>query len=218
MQGNPTPETRLFTAILNQAVEDLLYPSTLNPHETDKIRRDALAFLTSNRGHNRTDREVVCLAVGLCPDMVRKRIVAILDGAPFTRPYGRGAGTVKDAIFARNMLAARALWMGERLPASPEPIPRAPARWPELILDLLAGAPMTTRQIAERLGTPDTTMIHSVCTRLVTQRKLSKTGPATFTAYIERNPSPQFEPESIEVIRARSERILAEIEARQTAA
>lgn len=76
---------------------------------------------------------------------------------------------------------------------------------------------MTTAQIAEQLGTPDTTMIHSVCTRLVTQRKLSKTGPATFTTYIERNPRPRVEPESIEEIRARSERMLAEIEAQQAA-
>ena len=74
---------------------------------------------------------------------------------------------------------------------------------------------MTTTEIAERLGTTDTAMIHSVCTRLVTQRKLSKTGPATFTAYIERNPVPLVEPESIEEIRARSESMLAEIEAQQ---
>jgi hypothetical protein len=216
MADNPT--VRLFAAILAQAVEDLLFPSTINPHETDKIRRDALAFLTSTRAHNLEDRETVCLAADLDPDAVRKQIVAILDGASFKRPHGRGSGTVKDAIFTRNLAAARALWVGKKPPVAPEPTPRSSPRWPQLVLDLLSGQPMTTTQIAEQLGTPDTTMIHSVCTRLVTQRKLSKTGPATFTAYIERNPRPRVEPESIEEIRARSERMLAEIEAQQAAA
>jgi hypothetical protein len=211
------PETRLFAAILAQAVEDLLFPSTINPHETDKIRRDALAFLTSTRGHNLADRETVCIAADLCPEKVRKHIVAILDGAPFKRPHGRGSGTVKDAIFTRNLDAARALWTGHKLPPRHEPIPRCSPRWPQLVLDLLTGPTMTTTEIAERLGTTDTAMIHSVCTRLVTQRKLSKTGPATFTAYIERNPVPLVEPECIEEIRARSERMLAEIETQQAA-
>ncbi len=211
------PTVRLFAAILAQAVEDLLFPSTINPHETDKIRRDALAFLTATRGHNLEDRETVCLAAGLDPDAVRKHIVAILDGASFKRPHGRGSGTVKDAIFTRNLAAARALWNGHKQPPPLDPTPRNPPRWPQLVLDLLAGPTMTTTEIAERLGTTDTAMIHSVCTRLVTQRKLSKTGPATFTAYIERNPVPRVEPESIEEIRARSERMLAKIEAQQAA-
>lgn len=209
------PTVRLFAAILAQAVEDLLFPSTINPHETDKIRRDALAFLTSPKYQN--DRETVCLAAGLDPDAVRKHIVAILDGASFKRPHGRGSGKVKDAIFTRNLAAARALWNGHKQPPPLDPTPRNPPRWPQLVLDLLAGPTMTTTEIAERLGTTDTAMIHSVCTRLVTQRKLSKTGPATFTAYIERNPRPRVEPESIEEIRARSERMLAEIEAQQAA-
>lgn len=211
------PTVRLFSAILAQSVEDLLFPSTINPHETDKIRREALVFLTATRGPNAEDRATICAGADLDPDVVRKHIVAILDGAPFKRPHGRGKGRVKDAIFTRNLAAARALWKGHKQPPPLDPTPRSSPRWPELILELLSGRTMTTTEIAERLGTTDTTMIHSVCTRLVTQRRLTKTRPATFTIYIDLKPEARIEPESIDDIRERSERILAELESRSAA-
>ena len=160
MAGNPTPETLLFSAVLHQALEDLLFPRSDYPAQTEANRRSALAFLTTTYGRNRADREQICHCAGFCPDALRERIIAILEGAPFKRAHWRGAGKIKEDLTESNLAAARTLWAEQNKPS------------------------LTIRR---RGNAPE-------------------------------NRVAAFEPEPIEVIRARSSRILADLEARKTAA
>ena len=66
---NPDPETKLFTAVLSQAVHDVF------SSHVDRIDRDsAMDFLTNNSFHLR----IICELAGRDADYVRRKIRAKL--------------------------------------------------------------------------------------------------------------------------------------------
>lgn len=114
------PTAHLVYAIIAQAVQDLFGSpgSNLTASQCSNARRDAMAFLTASSGKSAHWRKTYCDLVGLDADVLRARIVAILDGgdAP-TLAYGVGKNPA-------GLKEARDMWAAPQ----PTPKPKATAR------------------------------------------------------------------------------------------
>lgn len=154
------PTVRLYSAVVYSALEDLFFPRSDVPSQTERNRQEALSFLTDTSGPWYKSRVAICAIIDIDPDRLRRKIIEFLDGTtPFKRLHWKGVGKVKESLAAHNLAIAQALWANRHAPA----IRRRADAEPE-------------------------------------------------------NRVPAFEPESIESIRARSDRLLSELEARQVAA
>ncbi len=121
------PESRLVMAILAQAVQDLFGGlGGFTPTQRRNERHEALAFLTAASGMWCAQRNRYCHLVGIDPDALRARIVAILEGQRDPNlPYGRESN--EDGL-----AEARAAW-AERSrprPSSPRMVPAPPPSSP----------------------------------------------------------------------------------------
>lgn len=227
-ERNPTPdspESRLFAAVILQAVDDLLCPHGLVPGEVARDRSDALAFLTATSGMAARDRRDVCHAAGFDPDAIRQKIIAILEGAPFDIRAGRsGQGKRDVAVAARKLEEARALWRQQK---APPPSTRRETHdrraLAERVLRALEQGQMSTNLLAITLCC-SRAQVQAICVNLVTAGKLVRLSKFTFSLpdWIApeelRARAAAYEPEPMDVIRARSEQYLKELEAQRAAA
>lgn len=114
-----TPEVLLVYAILSRAVQDLFGSASINNSTVSEIalaKREALNFLTALRGPWAKQRATFCSLIGLEPDLLRARIIAILEGddKPLASYYGgKELPCIDDA---------RAMWRENQ--AVPLPRPR----------------------------------------------------------------------------------------------
>ncbi|WP_159458620.1 hypothetical protein [Roseisalinus antarcticus] len=102
------PEQLLARAVLAQAVIDLFSVSIAcsTPDEAVTARRDALAFLTDADSVWAESRRTQCLLADHDPDVIRSRVVAILNG-----------GRLNDDAHGYRLAGvemARELWTKER--------------------------------------------------------------------------------------------------------
>lgn len=109
-EGGPSPEARLVHAILAQAVQDLLGPC-LDEGRTNKeaMRKQALDFLVAPDGPHAKHRNDLCALAGFDGDVLRSRIIAVLEGrmsADFILE-GKGRRDLKGVEEARAMWASR---------------------------------------------------------------------------------------------------------------
>ena len=111
------PTAQLVYAIIAQAVQDLFGSpgSNLTASQCSNARRDALKFLTASSGSWAQWRRTYCDLVGLDDEILRARIVAVLEGgdAPVLA-YGVGKNPA-------GLKEARDMW------ASPRPAPKLTA-------------------------------------------------------------------------------------------
>lgn len=84
------PEQLLARAVLAQAVIDLFSVSIAcsTPDEAITARRDALAFLTDPDGAWEASRRTHCMVADEDPDVVRRRVVAVLNGSDLSDDHG----------------------------------------------------------------------------------------------------------------------------------
>lgn len=216
---NPTPdspETRLSAAVIFQALEDLLFPRTNEPHAVDKNRGEALAFFTATSGPWAKSRRDVCDAAGFAPEAIRAKIIAILDGADFSIPNGmQGQGKRNPKISAQNLDSARALWRAQKAPPQSTKQDTSDRRdLAKKVLAALESGPTSFQRLSVKLSLSPS-VAYDMCVRLVGQNKLVQVSKQTFALPLDLDQAAAeaYVPESIEVIRARSERILAELEA-----
>lgn len=101
------PEHRLVAAIISRAVLDLFSKVQLTSKEDegDVIKRDALLFLTATGGSWAARRRDLCVAVDMCPDKVRKRVIEVLEG--------RDVSLIDDRHAFSDLARARFLWQDE---------------------------------------------------------------------------------------------------------
>jgi hypothetical protein len=145
-----TDERRLWTAIVAQVVRDLFSPdSLLTPVE----RTRALRWLTEPSGDLARDRRIACAFAGQDGDVLRERVISILNGAP-PPPFESFRGARNLAITVEE---ARAMWRAQatqpslkprlaRKPAQPAPVPKpvhAPERSPAPSKRRLTAVPPT---------------------------------------------------------------------------
>lgn len=130
--GLATPERRLWAAIVFRVIADLLFPGTvLDP----AARRRALTWLTSASGDLALDRRIACTFAGVDGDLLRKRIIAILNGeVPFD--YFPGVRNTEASLEE-----ARAMWRAQQRTPVQKPVRRVAAPIPEpTILPMIAVA------------------------------------------------------------------------------
>lgn len=119
--SGPTPELRLVRAIIAQAVQDL-FGACIDEGRTNKdhMREQALTFLTAEGGQHAKHRNDLCGLAGFDGDVLRFRIIAMLEGrlpADFLLE-GKGRRDLKD------IEAARAMWVSKQASAA-----QAEATW-----------------------------------------------------------------------------------------
>ncbi len=109
LEGLPSAERRLWAAIVFRVISDLFFPGAILDPAT---RRRALSWLTSASGDLALDRRLACTFAGIDGDLLRKRIIKILDGdVPFD--YFPGVRNTDEAL-----QEARAMWRAQqRTPA-----------------------------------------------------------------------------------------------------
>ncbi len=124
-ESGPTPETRLVHAILAQAIEDL-FGSCIDLGRTNKdhMREQALIFLTAESGEHAKHRNDLCSLAGFDGEVLRSRIIAILEGRRSADFFleGKGRRDLKGTAEARAMWAekqasstqAQADWLARR--------------------------------------------------------------------------------------------------------
>ncbi|MCU0825870.1 MAG: hypothetical protein MUE52_00320 [Tabrizicola sp.] len=115
LEGLPSAERRLWAAVVFRVIADLLFPGTnLEP----AARRRALTWLTTASGDLAIDRRLACTFAGIDGDLLRNRIVAILDGdVPFD--YFPGVRNTDAAL-----QEARAMWRAQQRTPAPKPVSR----------------------------------------------------------------------------------------------
>jgi hypothetical protein len=130
--GIATPERHLWAAIVLRVISDLFFPSTIIDPAT---RRRALTWLTSASGDLALDRRIACTFAGIDGDLLRKRIIAILNGdVPFD--YFPGVRNTEAALDE-----ARAMWRAQQRTPAQKPVRRVAAPPPEpTILPMVAVA------------------------------------------------------------------------------
>lgn len=109
-EGSPSPEARLVHAILAQAVQDLL-GSCLDEGRTnkDEVRKQAFDFLVATDGPHARHRNELCSFAGFDGDVLRSRIVAMLEGRLSADFFleGKGRRDLKGIEEARAMWASK---------------------------------------------------------------------------------------------------------------
>lgn len=112
--GIDTDERRLWTAIVAQVVRELFSPdSLLTP--TDRSR--ALRWLTEPSGDLARDRRIACAFAGQDGDVLRERVISILNGAP-PPPFESFRGARNLAVTVEE---ARAMWRAQAIQPVPKP-------------------------------------------------------------------------------------------------
>lgn len=109
-QSRTCPEELLIYAILSRAILDLFGSVGLvsRGDEVVKARHDALMFLTQESGGWAQRRADICVAIGFDSDVVRNRVIRVLEGdtSALDTYDGRGALT--------HVADARKLWEHEK--------------------------------------------------------------------------------------------------------
>jgi hypothetical protein len=119
------PTARLVMAILSQAVQDLFGSphgaSTKN--QASLARHESLQFLTATSGQSAHWRRRYCSLVDLDPEILRARIIAILESdAPPSLAYGVGQ-------HPEGLAEARTMWAALR----PRPTTGTPVNLPRIV-------------------------------------------------------------------------------------
>ncbi|MFT6605693.1 MAG: hypothetical protein ACJA2X_000869 [Halocynthiibacter sp.] len=98
------PEHRLIASVISRAVLDLFSKVSLvaNDEEADTTKAESLQFLTATGGSWAQRRRELCLVVDVCPDKLRRRVIAILEGEDVALTDERHAFS--------DIERARALW------------------------------------------------------------------------------------------------------------
>lgn len=99
-----SPEVRLCRAIIARVIEDLF--GSLGPEANSHaaVRKQALNWLTASAGSTAWDRDHLCSLAGLDGEVLRRRVIAILEGRLVP---GFFADTRRNGD---NLTNARALW------------------------------------------------------------------------------------------------------------
>lgn len=105
-----TPEEALVFAILAQSVADLF--GVLAANES-LHRRDAMAFLTARNGPWALRRREECDCVGIDPDVLRSRVIAILEGKAEINHLPERS--------RKSIVEARAMWAEVKPKPAPAP-------------------------------------------------------------------------------------------------
>lgn len=131
-EGLPSPERRLWAAIVFRVISDLFFPGAVLDPAT---RRRALSWLTSASGDLALDRRLACTFAGIDGDLLRKRIIAILNGdVPFD--YFPGVRNTEASLEE-----ARAMWRSQQRTPARKPVAKVTAPVPEpTILPMVAVA------------------------------------------------------------------------------
>lgn len=119
------PEVALVYAILSRAIQDLFGSAAINSNTGSEIglaKREALSFLTAQRGPWAQQRATYCTLIGLDPGVLRARIVAILEGDD--KPLASYAGGRELPCIDE----AREMWREKQTP-----IPRPKAAKPQIV-------------------------------------------------------------------------------------
>lgn len=115
LEGLPSAERRLWAAIVAQVIHDLLSPTAL---VTPASRRRALSWLTTASGDLAIDRRIACTFAGIDGDLLRNRVVAILDGKASLDHFPGVRNT--DAALQE----ARAMWRTLNCAPKPKLVPK----------------------------------------------------------------------------------------------
>jgi hypothetical protein len=133
-----TPEEALVFAILAQAVSDLFGGESANER---LHRRDAMAFLTAKNGPWALRRREECDYVGIDPDVLRSRIIAILEGKAEINHLPERS--------RKSIVEARAMWA--EVKPKPAPAPERVKRYNcEDLYRLLPDGEFSVSDIARR--------------------------------------------------------------------
>jgi len=129
-EGLPSAERRLWAAIVFRVISDLFFPGAILDPAT---RRRAMSWLTSASGDLALDRRLACTFAGIDGDLLRNRIIAILDGeVPFD--YFPGVRNTEASLEE-----ARAMWRLQHRPPARKPVANITASVPEpMVLPKLA--------------------------------------------------------------------------------
>lgn len=129
-EGLPSPERRLWAAIVFRVISDLFFPGAILDPAT---RRRALSWLTSASGDLALDRRIACTFAGIDGDLLRLRIIAILNGeVPFD--YFPGVRNTEASL-----AEARAMWRAQQRMPARKPVAKITAPVPEpTILPMVA--------------------------------------------------------------------------------
>ena len=131
------PTAHLVYAIIAQAVQDLFGSpgSNLTVREIQHARRDAFNFLTASSGNSAQWRKTYCDLVGMNADVLRARIIAILEGddAPMLAyGVGKNPAGLKEA---RDLWAERSRPMLTEAVRLPRIVSKAPQRMVPIIVE-----------------------------------------------------------------------------------
>jgi len=109
-QSRTPPEELLILSVLSRAILDLFgtVGLTANADEAASAKSDALAFLTQNTGGWAKRRKEICEAVGMDGDIVRNRVIRVLEGGSSALDTYDGRGDLSCID------EARALWEHEK--------------------------------------------------------------------------------------------------------
>jgi len=113
--SHPSPEQRLFYAIIMSAVRDLFLKSTGSSSDSDaqrvSTRKEALDFFVGG-GSWAQSREDICTIIGVDPDLLKSNIIEILEGE-------RTLGKFDDRFrYADGLELAQALWAERKAAAA----------------------------------------------------------------------------------------------------
>lgn len=169
------PAVRLVHAIIARAVHDLLgaVGSNVEGSALDVARRDALVFLTASSGAWGDSRQRLCDSVGLCPDALRERIIAILEGDDSALKSYDGGAFLNQVDTARTMWAERKrppavitarlpriVYKEDVLPEARKPVRPKAHEIRSAIIDALRDGPKSIREIGWSIdGVCDSTVI-----------------------------------------------------------
>lgn len=124
-EGLPSPERRLWAAIVFRVVSDLFFPGAILDPAT---RRRALSWLTSASGDLALDRRLACTFAGINGDLLRKRVIAVLDGK-VAFDYFPGVRNTEASLEE-----ARAMWRAQQRTPAQKPVAKVTAPVPESIV------------------------------------------------------------------------------------
>lgn len=160
-----SPEALLVFAILSRAIHDLFGSAILtNSTEVALAKREALSFLTAERGPWAQQRATYCTLVGLDPDVLRSQIIRILEGDDGPLAYYGGGKELNQTE------DARAMWREKQTPI-PRPIPKT--AMPQKQQRMKSGNPVETGDEDENRTTRRNTVMRMLRHGPTTVQELS---------------------------------------------